>query len=701
MSEEINTQNLDFIEQLYAAYLENPDQLPEQWQRYFSSWAGAGRGNGHGVVRLGPPFRPSSIFNPPLPAEVVNARQDQSAVKLQHRIDQLLWNYRLQGHLIAQIDPLGFNNRPNIPELAPEFFAFTAADLAAELPLNPLPHRDVRTLGDLFATLREIYAGHIGVEYMHINDPAVRAWVQRRLEATIEPPLKPAEKRHFLKRLTDAAMFDQSCPAEVHRLEGVFARRGRGRSSRCWTRRSRRPPSRASRDRARHGPPRPPERAGQHPRQAYERDLRRVRGHIVPKLDGRRGDVKYHLGYCTDRATRARGSKIHVVAVLQPQPPRSRQSRGRGPRCGPSRTAIGDIDTRRHGRCSSTATPPSPAKGSSQETLNCRQLRGYPPAERSTSSSTTRSASPPPPADAPFERVLHRRRQDDRGADLPRQRRRPRGRGAGRRLAMDFRQQFHATWSSTCTATAGTGTTRATSPHSPSRSCTSGSRAGRPSATCMPRVWWLKEPSPTSMSQQIQAECTEHLEAEYALAQQGDVSGPSYETTDVWRGYRAGHEPIDDQVVTAIARHAAFGDSGGLVPDAAAISTCIPSSEKWMARRREMARVKRRWIGRPARCWPSATSGRRRTSRSGSAGQDATRGTFSQRHAVLYDYQARATRYAAPAPRRTDQARVRHLQQPAVARPACSASTTATASTTPRCSSSGRPSSATSPTARR
>ena len=97
----------------------------------------------------------------------------------------------------------------------------------------------------------------------------------------------------------------------------------------------------------------------------------------------------------------------------------------------------------RAARAACTATPRSPARASSPRRSTCRSCAATAPAARSTSSSTTRSASPPSPAAVALVVLLHRRRPDDPGADLPRERRRPRGRASGsRELAFEYRQAF-------------------------------------------------------------------------------------------------------------------------------------------------------------------------------------------------------------------------------------------------------------------
>ena len=111
--------NLAYIEQLYASYSLDPQSVPAEWQDYFRT---TGDEAGHGKARLGPSFRPRSVFNPVTSAvpEREEFQLDPRVASVSDRLNELIRNYRVRGHIIAEVDPLG-TARPCPPELKLEY----------------------------------------------------------------------------------------------------------------------------------------------------------------------------------------------------------------------------------------------------------------------------------------------------------------------------------------------------------------------------------------------------------------------------------------------------------------------------------------------------------------------------------------------------------------------------------------------------
>ncbi len=200
-----NPSNLAFIEGLYEEYLRDPRSVDEAWQRYFAEVS-----NGElrfPRPRFKPSFRPRSLFGPS-PDRVV-PRFDRTTAALQDRVYLLIRLYRVRGHRIAQVDPLG-QPQPMPPELKPEFFGFTEADMDLPVHSETFQYDGDLTLGQLLQRLRNTYCRTIGVQYMHIDDLRVRRWLQRRMEMTENRlQLTREEQLRILTRLTDAVTFEE------------------------------------------------------------------------------------------------------------------------------------------------------------------------------------------------------------------------------------------------------------------------------------------------------------------------------------------------------------------------------------------------------------------------------------------------------------------------------------------------------------
>src|SRR5581483_6829764 len=126
-----NPVNLAFAEKLYEDFLRDPASVPRDWQDYFKEIAN-GELQSHDQ-RFGPAFRPSSIFNPRGGGAQPAALETRDTLCLQDRIALLIRCYRVLGHRLAQVDPLG-RVPPTPPELEPRFYGFTDADM--DLPVH-------------------------------------------------------------------------------------------------------------------------------------------------------------------------------------------------------------------------------------------------------------------------------------------------------------------------------------------------------------------------------------------------------------------------------------------------------------------------------------------------------------------------------------------------------------------------------------
>ena len=230
--------NAPYIEELYAAYRENPNKVNEEWRRFFLALkddkapATADHGPSwqrNGMARLkgaeadivgalsgdwGLPERHIS--------ERIQSQAQSNGVELSPtlalratqdsiRAINLIRSYRVTGHLEADLDPLGLTERKEHPELRPLTWGFTDSDWDRPIFIdNVLPEVEIASVRQIMSILRATYCGHIGVEYMHITDLAERRWIQRRIEGK-EVKFTPRGKIAILNKLIEAESFEKFC----------------------------------------------------------------------------------------------------------------------------------------------------------------------------------------------------------------------------------------------------------------------------------------------------------------------------------------------------------------------------------------------------------------------------------------------------------------------------------------------------------
>ncbi len=122
------------------------------------------------------------------------------------RVMELIHAYRVRGHLMADTDPLEFKVRTH-PDLDVVNHGLTLWDLDREFPVGGFAGQRVMKLRDVLGVLRDAYCRNVGIEYMHIQDPEQRSWIQQRVEKKAEQPDRELQL-HVLKRLNAAEAFE-------------------------------------------------------------------------------------------------------------------------------------------------------------------------------------------------------------------------------------------------------------------------------------------------------------------------------------------------------------------------------------------------------------------------------------------------------------------------------------------------------------
>jgi 2-oxoglutarate dehydrogenase E1 component len=203
--------NAPFIEQLYESYLADPASVEPRWRDYFEELQRIEQG-------------PRDVAHTPVQEAFIKLARErrggnghaapgtvsEAQVAKQIAVLQLISAHRFQGTRHATLDPLGRQEKPNIPELDPAFYGLGDADMDTVFNCGTLVGMTQAPLRDILAMLRETYCGTIGVEYMYMSDIPQKRWIQQRMESVRSRPNYSAEqKRRILERLTAAETLER------------------------------------------------------------------------------------------------------------------------------------------------------------------------------------------------------------------------------------------------------------------------------------------------------------------------------------------------------------------------------------------------------------------------------------------------------------------------------------------------------------
>src|SRR5665213_525083 len=622
--------NLTYAEKFYANYRRKPDSVPAEWREYFDA---AGNGTG-GMVQLGPSFKSRSLFDPVrvIPAEKSGVQPDPRVVNLSERLFQLIHNYRVRGHLIARVNPLGITHL-HLPELELDFYGFSESEL--DLLVNPptMYCETPLTVRDIFERLRNTYCRSIGVQFMHIDDPTARQWIQRRMEGPQRPlPVSRDEQIRILTRLTDAVVFEQflrtkflgaktfsleGCETLLPLLDLVIEKAGHQGMTNVVIGMGHR------------------ERlnvlahiAGKDPREIF-REFADAR----PEFWQGRGDVKYHLGHSHDWML-SDGRKIHLSLCFNPShlefvnPVVLGRVRAQQDRFGnrDGRPVLGVLI---HGDAAFVG------EGVVQETLNLGKLPGYtvggvihiivnnqigfttrPDEGRSTTYATDVARMLPAP-------IFHVNGEDPEAVAQVVQ------------VAMGFRAEFQSDVVIDMYGYRRLGHNETDEPAF-TQPLLYHKIAARPNVRegYLEHLLELKNVSRTE-ADAILTKCHAKLEQQLQAAR-ADRAKPAPENRGVWRDYTGGTEP-DDEPETGVEINELSILLNKLTELPAGFHV-HPKLARGLETRREMANGKHPLDWSAAEALALATLAANGV-RVRLTGQDTGRGTFSQRHAILYDQQ--------------------------------------------------------------
>jgi len=215
-----NGSNAAFIADLYAKWVANPAQVDPSFGELFSALNDEARGILTDAQGASWAPRHYDVGEPeaakPAPAKAatggITPEALRAAIVDSIRALMLIRVYRVRGHLEAHLDPLGLQLPKTHTELDYHSYGFTDADLDRPIFINRVLGRDTATLREIIDILRRTYCGVLGVEFMHIQDPTQKDWIQRRVENAPWGALFNVDgKREILSQLTEAEGFEAFC----------------------------------------------------------------------------------------------------------------------------------------------------------------------------------------------------------------------------------------------------------------------------------------------------------------------------------------------------------------------------------------------------------------------------------------------------------------------------------------------------------
>ncbi len=230
--------NAPYIEEMYARFEQNPGSVDSEWQEFFKSLkdqpADVKRSaEGPSWEQPNWPVTPrdelvsaldgnwavvEKSVGTKLAAKAqakgveLSAADVQQATRDSIRALMLIRAYRMRGHFHANLDPLGIEPPKDHEELDPRSYGFTDADLDRKIFLDHVLGLDFGTLREIVAICQRTYCQTLGVEFMHISNPQQKAWIQERIEGPDkEISFTPEGKRAIMQKLVEADGFEKFC----------------------------------------------------------------------------------------------------------------------------------------------------------------------------------------------------------------------------------------------------------------------------------------------------------------------------------------------------------------------------------------------------------------------------------------------------------------------------------------------------------
>jgi 2-oxoglutarate dehydrogenase E1 component len=230
--------NAEYVEQLYARFADNPGAVDESWQAFFRSLGDApgtaqAEAAGPSWGRMDWPPQPNDELTaaldgqwpaePAAAAKKIEAKATEKGVSLDQaqvrqavldslRALMIIRAYRIRGHLVADLDPLGMRDVKLHPELDPANYGFSKADMDRPIFIDNVLGLEIATMNDILAIVKRTYCGTFALQYMHISNPEEAGWLKERIEGYgKEIRFTQNGRKAILNALVEAEGFEKFC----------------------------------------------------------------------------------------------------------------------------------------------------------------------------------------------------------------------------------------------------------------------------------------------------------------------------------------------------------------------------------------------------------------------------------------------------------------------------------------------------------
>ena len=230
--------NAEYLEQMYARYANDPAAVDAAWQAFFKAMGDdevsvKREAEGPSWARTDWPPQPADDWTAALTGEwapepekkavgdKIKAKAAEKGVEVSDeaikravldsiRALMIIRAYRIRGHLVADLDPLGMRENTPHPELDPKSYGFTEADMDRPIFIDKVLGLDMASMREILAIVKRTYCGTFALQYMHISNPEEAGWLKERIEGLgKEIQFTREGRKAILSKLVEAEGFEK------------------------------------------------------------------------------------------------------------------------------------------------------------------------------------------------------------------------------------------------------------------------------------------------------------------------------------------------------------------------------------------------------------------------------------------------------------------------------------------------------------